>query len=80
MWKCGVTPERTHCVDRKGLKRKQTLYIVSDCPKSEDPSKKCRIKQRQFNELAKGAALACQFCHLKRIGLHDVEEDDYEET
>jgi len=72
MWNCGLEAERTHCLDRTGIARKQVRWMVSECPKA----KKCSVNQKDFNGVLKaGKLLHCTACGIK-VDFHSVEEQD----
>jgi len=75
MRNCGLVPERTHCVDRKGIARKQKRWVVSDCQKTPK-SKRCIVGPKDFNNVLKaGGCLHCTDCGLA-VDYHSVEEQD----
>lgn len=76
MLACEIQPNRTHCVDRKGLARNKKRMIVSDCGNPE-VANKCRVTSVQLNQLKCGTTLHCKVCRLN-IDFHGLEEDDYE--
>ena len=75
MLNCGISPERTHHVDRTGLYHRQKRYIVSSCPNA-GVDHKCRVSARRLGQLKKGCVLHCRICKID-IRYDDVEEDDY---
>lgn len=70
MLNCGVKPTRTHCVDRKGLKRKTKKYLVSKCPNQS----RCTVGPKKFKSMKdNGTSLQCSKCALI-INFHSLEE------
>lgn len=77
MHACGISADRCHKVDRKGIARKQKRYIISTCP-NQGADHKCRLSARRFGRLKAGVGMYCKTCNIT-IHYHDVEEDDYEQ-
>lgn len=75
---CGLEPLRTHRVDRTGIARRQTVWLVTACPKSP-PDNKCIVNNNTFKQVLKqNQCLHCVLCGLN-VDFHMVEKRDDEE-
>lgn len=59
MRNCSVLPKRTHNVDRTGLRKNSSKYLISNCPKQQ-----CTLGPINYKKLVSGTIFACTKCSL----------------